>query len=284
MKYCQKCKSKYSDSLNFCTKCGTELVSEHRSGVRKINLKRIYKILAVSCVLIVVAIFSFFYTRENAATYLYLDPNDSVVVCKKGEELNVDIHYDGYVWQLEELPKWSKLKVQGDNSFTITVKPNYTGKDREGIVLVSSGKLFAQMTIKQNGLAKRLKVDKSSLKFPEEGGDEVIYMETDDMDIKYEAPDFVDVRIDNDRIKISAPKNYEYYRSGKITIKADNLSTRISVTQSGECGACSGTGKESCSHCWGQGGFQSGMLWFSCQFCSGGKVRCYTCGGDGKRE
>lgn len=86
-------------------------------------------------------------------------------------------------------------------------------------------------------------------------------------------------------IRIKSQKNTDEYRTGIITIREDNASALIYVSQAGLCNICHGKGEVSCSGCLGMGGLGYGIYYMPCMVCRGdGKIQCATCSGLGKRE
>lgn len=89
----------------------------------------------------------------------------------------------------------------------------------------------------------------------------------------------------NGGIHIKSQRNTDEYRTGIITIREDNASTLIYVSQAGVCNVCHGEGEVPCSGCLGMGGLGYGIYYMPCMVCRGdGKIQCATCSGLGKRE
>ena len=161
-----------------------------------------------------------------------------------------------------------------------------TGQNREGSITVQSGKLLTQVVIQQKGFATYMRVSESNLHFDEGVESESVDIDTDGCQWKAQFPDWLSITENlTGGIRIKSQKNTDEYRTGIITIREDNASALIYVSQAGLCNICHGKGEVSCSGCLGMGGFGYGMYYTSCMVCGGdGRIQCATCGGSGKRE
>lgn len=291
MKECPKCHTQYDDTMSFCTKdgcrlrdVGKEVVVTDSQPVKQKRKGGCLKKIIIAVVLLIIAAVAVYNHMMNAATYLRVEPN-IIRMPKAGGECNVDIDYDGYVWKINHEPEWVTVSEFNDH-FTLTVEPNTTGQDREGSITVQSGKLIAQVVIGQLGFATKLKVDKYSLKFPSEGGNDMLTIDTDGCDLNEDCPDWISVDSDTDgELSIKCNANDDEYRTGTIKLSEDDVSQTISVTQGGICNVCHGKGEKSCSYCLGMGGSGFGFYYSTCMWCGGkGKIECSACDGTGKRE
>lgn len=302
MKECPICHSKYDDSLNFCTNDGHQLRSvstsqspaslaessvkdkhETQETTQKQNKGCLKKIL-VFAIVVVIVIVTLYNHMMNAATYLRTEPA-AVQVTKGGGSCKIEIDYDGYIWVVNHKPDWVDVK-EYDSDFEINVNPNKTGQVREGSITIQSGKQLAQVVIKQNAYATVMKASETSFKFGRSGGSENISIETDGCEWAAEYTNWMTVTKESDsELHIKCPSNSGEYRTGTITVKEDNACVIISISQTGDCNNCHGTGEISCGSCLGMGGMGYGMFYSNCIWCGGkGKIACGVCGGSGVRE
>lgn len=293
MKRCENCKTTFSDSVNFCTECGQTLVnvpdsaqyeSEGSTTEPKKKKKRsIWKALLITIIVLIIGFIALINHLMNAATYLRVEPN-ILVADKSGGEKIVDIDYDGYIWVINHIPDWIEVE-EYEQSFNVKVYENLTGYTREGSITIQSGDLLAQVIIQQNGQATYISPSTDSIHFSIDGGSETVSIDTDGCNYIVEYPDFLSVQTKNYDITIKANYNSEEYRSGYITIKEDNVSSKIHVSQGGICNNCHGSGRISCNQCFGQGGWSFGMFYSQCWACGGtGSYKCGMCNGTGERE
>ncbi len=293
MKHCEHCNKNYSDAQNFCTECGQTLASipdsQYREALNdssKHNVKTrrpVWKIIVITLAVLAVGFFALLNYLMNAATYLRLEPNQ-LIGSKKGGEVVVDIDYDGYIWVINHIPDWVEVE-EYEQSFNVIAEPNLTGYKREGSITVQSGDLIAQVMIQQSNLASYIHISENSIHFAKAGGTKTISIDTDGCDYTVEYPDFLSITTDDDDIRIKAHTNSDEYRTGYVTLKEDNVRTRIYITQGGTCNNCHGAGYISCAQCMGQGGWGYGMYYSQCWFCGGsGKIQCSSCDGTGERE
>lgn len=145
---------------------------------------------------------------------------------------------------------------------------------------------MALLEISQNAMATQLTTSQTNLIFNKSGGIECVTYETDGCSCKASHPKWLEVYIENgSRITINCQANDGEYRTGTITLKEDNLSCSIYVTQEGVCDICHGGGRTNCSWCNGQGGFWVGVYYSSCSWCGGqGSFKCSICNGTGTRK
>lgn len=290
MKRCENCKITFSDSVNFCTECGKALVyvpdsfqfdtGDKLHKPKKRNKRSIWKVILITLVVMIIGFVALLNHVMNAATYLRVEPN-ILVADKNGGETVVDIDYDGYVWEINHIPDWIEVN-EYEQSFSVKAEANLTGHNREGSITVQSGDFIAQVVIQQKGEATYIKASKTAIHFNVNGGRETINIDTDGCNYIVEYPDFLSVSTYGDKIKIKADINTDEYRTGYVTLKEDNVKTRIYITQGGTCSNCHGTGYISCIQCMGQGGWGYGMYYSQCWFCGGsGRIRCGTCDGTG---
>lgn len=298
MKECPICHTRYDDSLSFCTKDGHQLrivetspagtpqpgnnynPTENRPKGKKGCLKKI----VIGIVVFIIALIVFYKYLSNAATYLRTEPSE-VLASKAGGTCKVDIDYDGYIWLVNHQPEWVDID-ENDDDFVLSVGPNHTGQIREGSITIQSGKLLAQVVVRQNAQATVMRASNSSVKFGENGGSKDISIESDGCGWEAEYTNWMNVTKESEtELHIKCPRNDGDYRTGTITVKEDNASVTISVTQAGNCNNCHGSGEVSCSSCLGMGGMGFGMYYSSCMWCGGrGKITCGLCSGSGRRE
>lgn len=289
MRICPKCHTQYDDSMSFCVKDGCQLqeVSSNASNqdVKPTRKKTgcLKKILVIVVVLILGAFLLYRYLM-NAATYLRVEP-EVLTAAKAGGMGKVDIDYDGYIWVINHKPDWVAID-ESENSFVVKVASNKTGQNREGSITIQSGKLLAQVVVRQLAYATVMKVSENQLHFAKEGGQKTVELETDGCEWKAQFPDWIDLK-ENElgNLNISCSDNDGEYRTGMVTIQEDQVSVTISLIQEGECDVCHGKGEVTCNSCWGMGSFGFGLYSNSCFICGGqGKIECAACGGTGYRE
>ncbi len=299
MKECPKCHREYDDSMNFCTDCGVALNSDSSApvphnctsssnrvaafmgkAVKGGCLKRI--IIGVAVLL--VALVGVVHCVNNAATYLRVEPNQ-LVASKGGGKIKVDVDYDGYVWTVNHAPDWIDVD-ENENSFEVTVAGNQTGSGREGTITVQSGKLLAQVSVVQSGVATVVRGSESELSFEKSGGSQTVSVETDGCELSVESSDFIQTGFSDDGdLIVSVGSNSDDYRTGKVRVYEDNQSWTITVKQGGLCNVCHGSGEIYCTWCSGTGTVGYGMFASTCLSCGGeGSYQCATCQGTGERE
>ncbi|MCD8202260.1 MAG: hypothetical protein LUD48_01290, partial [Prevotella sp.] len=230
MKECPICHAQYDDSMNFCKKDGHRLetvsVSQSTGGVdkpqkdipekpvpkRKGGILKKIAIIVVVCLVVFAGVYNYL---MNAATYLRLEPN-ALKATKSGGDCDVDIDYDGYVWEVKHKPDWVSIK-KSDEKFNVEVKKNSTGSSREGSITIKSGKQVAQLAIGQLGVATYIKASETSMQFRRGGGKKNIGIETDGFDWKAtDAPDWISVSEEKDSLCVECETNNGDYRSGYI--------------------------------------------------------------------
>lgn len=294
MKECPICHARYDDSQSFCTKDGHQLrnvekvsdeahqqndISQHHPKEKKGCLKKII----IGTIILIFGLVLLYNHLINAATYLRTEPSE-IRVSKAGGSCQVDIDYDGYIWTINHQPEWVEID-EGDNDFELVISPNFKGQVREGSVTIQSGKLLAQIVVKQNAYATIMKASEAAVNFKKSGGYKDITIESDGCSWDAEYTNWMTVTKESDsELHINCPYNDGEFRTGTITVKEDNVRVIINVTQSGVCNNCHGSGDVSCSSCLGLGGIGYGMYYSGCIWCGGkGKVTCGLCNGTGIR-
>lgn len=295
MKECPICHTQYDDSMSFCTRDGHQLTSvnaptnetpnkeKQQNNIPK-NKKGCIKTIIITSVVIIVGMIALYNYLINAATYLRAEPNE-IHASKAGGTCNVDIDYDGHVWTVNHQPEWVNI-YEYDKSFELKVDPNNTGQLREGSITIQSGKLLAQIIVRQNAYATIMNASETSIEFKKNGGNKDVIIETDGCNWVAEYTNWMTVTKESDsELHINCPINSGEFRTGIITVKEDNVYVLINVTQGGDCNNCHGKGEISCSSCLGMGGMGYGMFYSSCMWCGGrGKITCGVCNGSGVRE
>lgn len=300
MKYCPKCKREFDDAINFCTSCGVPLVAkpkaapekkrapqparpakepaERQEHPRKKGSFRKWFLICVA-VVIVAAVCGYYYYM-NAAIYLNLYP-EKVELSNKGEETYIKVEYNGYVWEFVDVPDFVTVEKY-DKSFMLKVDANTDGVVRKGTITVKSGSLTAKMRVIQQKLASYLRTSTNALFFSEEGGTQMVHIDTDGYDWGVSSSgDVENTLYDNGDLKVTMPVNEEHFRMEKITVQVDCLQVNIIVHQAGLCPKCDGGGWNYCTDCEGTGRHYDSS---PCQTCGGtGKVKCPSCGGEGKK-
>lgn len=246
----------------------------------KIWIKRIVVVMAI----IGCAIGVIYNHIKNAATYLRLEPEELVFGKCGGSEI-VNIDYDGYIWQINYAPDWMSATQSDNNTIQVVCSRNLTGKIRQGMVTICSGKQIAQLVVKQQCVATYLRVSEDKIVFDKNGSSKYISLDTDGTNWDLEAPDYLRIIDGFDGFSVKADANEGIYRSGKIILRMDGMSRYIYFTQGGLCPVCKGAGECSCIFCGGSGGTWFGMSYIQCGLCHGaGKFQCATCQGSGYKE
>ena len=321
MKECPQCHRQYADTQNFCTVDGYQLVdavqptaSEQTTSSSDANSSQstgstgtangqsgpttgtaspnprpqqktgCLKKILIAAVVVVIGFVALYNYLKNAATYLRVEPSE-LVATKSGGTAKVDIDYDGYFWTINHRPDWLLIE-ESDSSFNLTATANTTGQAREGSITIQSGKLIAQVVVRQSGVATRLTTSKSSLKASRDGLSTDITVETDGCHWETEHSDWIEVTADGtSKLTVNCPVNSGDYRTGFVRVKEDNVYATITVTQGGKCNLCHGAGSSTCQVCYGMGGSGFGMYYSGCFACGGsGKIPCGFCSGSGYKE
>ena len=305
MKKCPQCHAQYDDQMNYCLNDGQMLEevpiatdssstikqsSEYSADVSQEPLKPIppkrgcLKRILIGVVVIFIALFAFYRYLINATTYLRTEPS-AIDVAKGGGTCKVEIDYNGFLWVLNHKPAWTTI-VENDDDFDLSVEANTTGQPREGSITIQSGKCLAQVMIKQRAYATRVKAASSFLNFEKEGKDVDIHVESDGCAWFALFTNWMKViKLNDSTMRVKCPANDGDYRTGKITVKEDNASYVINVTQSGKCPTCHGGGYVTCDICYGLGGFGYGWSYSICGTCGEkGKVKCKNCNGSGFKQ
>ncbi len=301
MKRCNICGREYPDSLSFCTNCGSKLSALETRSVTpgktqnnqnynnstpkthksKSEIGRILKRVIIAVVAIVVILFLWGSHLMNSTTYMTFN-SEGELFAKCGGSSDVNIDYDGYVWEMNYKPSWISID-EYDNSFTIRCQPNTTGQDREDHITIKSGKIVQTLPIGQYGKAQFIRLSESSLKSDMDGGSIHIDIETDGSGPEISYPKFCRIEDHSDvGFTLVVASNSEYSRSGTLYVKEDNVSASIYISQEGKCQDCNGHGNKTCPTCDGMGFTGFGYYSVNCFTCGGtGSIRCYSCGGDG---
>lgn len=290
-----------NDSLSFCTECGKMLepydgpvanddvsgngaqrppkpVSNRRFGWR---LKRIF----VGIVVILVVLFIWISNKINSTTYLVFN-TESVVFAKSGGVEDVNIDYDGLIWEVTYSPSWLNVIEDDDNNvLTLIADGNDSGSNREDHITVKSGKVVRQLPIGQLGRATFLRVDPTKIELGREGGSVYIGIESDGISSEISYPNFSDVEVvDNTGFEVTLGRNSGYTRNGQISVSEDGRTATVYVHQVGDCPDCNGHGQRTCPSCGGLGRVGYGMFSSQCFFCGGnGNISCSSCHGTGER-
>lgn len=303
MKHCKNCNTDYAEDLSFCTKCGGKLeeketptpppapsvppvspvsppVSKPRSGGLMVRIfKRVVAILAV----IAVGGYLWWSHYQNATTYMRFN-TEGELFAKGGGSADVNIDYDGNVWEVSYKPSWITINDYGDK-FRIYCEENQSGRDREDHITIKSGKVVQTLPVGQFGSVQYMRLSEKTISSDAEGGYIYIDMDTDGVDPKVRYPRFCEIEdLTSEGFTVRVKKNTSYSRTGTITISEDDVSASIYVTQSGKCRNCNGKGRISCSTCGGSGYSGWGYYQSMCYACgSAGTISCYACGGDGEQ-
>lgn len=180
---------------------------------------------------------------SDTTTYLSVSQSD-IVAPKLGATGSFSIDYDGHKWAIINHPSWTNVeryKNSGDeytreHGFGITVKPNRTGFDREGVVTIASGKQTASIRVFQRGKATSVSPVNTMLRFGRSGGTQSLYFSTDGQDWRASTNDsWLDVsyNVNDCDLTIRCAQNTGSPREGTVYITEDDISLRIHVNQDG---------------------------------------------------
>lgn len=298
MKTCPNCHSSCDDGQSFCTNCGSKLsdtqpekeetpkTAARPEAAGEIRPKRsIGKTIKRVAIFVVVAIIAFCLWVShmmNSTTYMQFN-SEGEVFAKKGGQAEVNIDYDGMIWEVAYKPYWVDI-IEYDASFVIECNRNDTGEDREDHITIKSGKIVASLPIGQYGTAQYIQVSESSISCDRSGGTFRIDVESDGFDLAVNHPNYTTVEWDEDGFNVTVDYNDGYTRTGMLNVTADDCTASISLSQEGTCRDCDGNGSRTCASCGGSGYFGYGMYSSTCFSCGGsGSIKCYSCGGEGVR-
>ncbi len=303
MKHCNRCGREYPDSLSFCTNCGSKLSdistdtvnsekttngADNNTGIdkktkTKSKVGKIVKRIIIAIVTIAVILFLWVSHTMNSTTYMTFN-SQGEIFAKNGGTTEVNIDYDGYIWEVNYMPSWVNID-EYENSFIIRCLPNTTGQDREDHITIKSGKIVQALPIGQYGHAQFIRLSETSLQSDIDGGSIHIDIETDGCDPEISYPKFCKIEdYSDDGFTLVVPSNNEYSRSGTLYVKEDNASASIFISQVGKCQNCDGRGTYTCPVCGGTGSASLGYYNITCYNCGGnGAINCFSCNGSGYR-
>lgn len=299
MKHCNICNTDFPDNLSFCTNCGSKLVEKHSNHESETNsgnsnphnpsakpkkkAGKIIKRVLIGIVAVVVILFLWGSHLMNSTTYMTFN-SQGALFAKSGGQTEVNIDYDGYVWEVNYKPSWVDID-EYDSSFRIRCNPNKTGQDREDHITIKSGKIIQTLPIGQFGSTQYIRLSESRVTSDMDGGSIHIEMETDGSGPEISYPKFCKIEDkSDDGFTLVVKDNDEYSRSGTLYVKEDNVSASIYITQKGKCSDCGGDGEKTCPSCGGLGSTGWGMYSMNCFTCGGrGYINCYSCSGTGIR-
>lgn len=299
MKHCNICNTDYPDNLSFCTNCGSKLVEKQSNHVSESNsvssnsdnppakpkkkAGRMIKRVLIGVVAIVVILFLWGSHLMNSTTYMTFN-SQGALFAKSGGATEINIDYDGYVWEVNYKPSWVEID-EYDSSFRIRCNQNETGQDREDHITIKSGKVVQTLPVGQYGSTQYIRLSESRVTSDMDGGSIHIDIETDGSGPEISYPKFCRIENKTDEgFTLVVKDNDEYSRSGTLYVKEDNVSASIYITQKGKCSDCGGDGEKTCPSCGGLGSTGWGMYSMNCFTCGGrGYINCYSCSGTGVR-
>lgn len=206
--------------------------------------KASHKLLKALVVLAILAGGAYYY-YNNAASYLNVEPSE-VELGKCGEskeDVVIGIDYDGYAWKINHVPSWLSYYNKYGKRFSLRAEGNTTGSAREGTITIQSGKHLAYVKVRQKGEATYIKPETTEVHFPLSGGEQKIKVETDGIftpgTVRVECPfDNITVSVSEyehsstqSDFTIKAGRFDGFARGGYITLREDNASCSISISQ-----------------------------------------------------
>lgn len=296
MKHCNNCNSDFPDNISFCTKCGSQLVDKvfvvssaneitdpQKTEKTKKKTGKIFKRILLGLVAIIVILFLWGAHLMNATSYLVLN-SQGELFAKNGGVAEVNIDYDGYIWEVTYKPSWIDID-EFDNSFKIKCKANDTKFDREDHVTIKSGKILQALPVAQYGEAQYIRLSETGISSDIDGGSIYIDMQTDGIGPEIAYPEFCEIEdLDDYGFTLRVKSNNEFSRSGTIEVSEDNVSAYIRIAQKGKCSDCGGQGEKPCPACGGLGSSAWGWASMNCFTCGGnGTINCFACNGTGIR-
>lgn len=179
----------------------------------------------------------------DTTTYLSVSPND-IQAAKLGATGIFMIDYDGHKWAITDHPSWTRVerfensadKNTRERGFSITVDPNRTGSDRDGVVTIASGRQTASVRVFQRGKATSISPVNTMVSFGKSGGSQSMYFSTDGQDWKASTnDDWLSVSFNPDEcdLTIRCSQNPGPLRQGVVNITEDDIFLRINVIQEG---------------------------------------------------
>lgn len=219
----------------------------------------------------------------DSATYINANP-DSLVFGKAGGEKKLLIDTDAKRWTIRQCPEWAKAEKKGDTlvftaKYLESITTNY-----DTLYLAAADKQLT-IPVKQYGKATFITFAPDTISFPQSGGTAIARMLTDGGKIRGVCENNIEVKIDGEKVTITAEANNNPYdRDSYIIIRSDQLEGRLYYHQPG-------TGKQKtiikkiaakpCPECGGLG-----KLLSSYNIGTGEKTytKCPVCGGTGKAK
>lgn len=264
MKYCHHCGTALNDSLNFCTNCGSKLAAAPKltksapitptpSPKTPSTIGQIIKKVVSTGIVLLVIGGAWLYHRNESTTYLTLT-TESEHYPKRGGKTEVNIDYDGIMWDVTYKPSWVNIS-ETSSGFTIKCQPNPSSKDREGHITVKSGKIISKISVSQSGQATFINLSERRITLPPEGGLIEITMATDGYKPRISFTPYDNGRInlsdtictiediELNKFKLRVFRNYQGSRCGRVIVSQNGISSDIGVYQEGKCIMCDGSGR-----------------------------------------
>lgn len=159
----------------------------------------------------------------------------SISAGTSGLDKYVSVSTDGKEWSVSDHPYWIDV-TPSDNRIYIEVNSN-SGKIREGKIILSSNNGHrATISVKQDGEPTNFRTSQTTVCFSkEEDSKYVTVYNNSTMSISASAnKSWIDYYVSGNRIKISCRSNKRSARrSGVITLRCGNQTTKITVKQNG---------------------------------------------------
>ena len=185
------------------------------------------------------------------------------------------------------VPSWCRIENKSSSSFTLVCEPNTTNSQRSDYMKVKAGGKEIRIDIKQETgkSATSLRLSKSYINASRSGTPSgkcyPVEVYTDGKNVTaITNASWIDVNVVNNKVEIETDRNPGSRRTATITVKVDDLSKQITVSQGGvsNCMTCYNW-SYGCStgQVWGIIGYIGWMPQY-------GWIRCSACGGDGTIE
>lgn len=170
----------------------------------------------------------------SLASYIRVGQS-SISAGTSGLDKYITVSTDGKDWSVYDHPYWIDV-TPSDSRIYVEVNSN-SGKMRDGqIILASNNGHRATISVKQDGEPTNFGTSQSTVYFTkEEDYDYVTIHNNSKMSVSASADkNWIDYYISGNRIKISCPSNKKSgRRSGVITLRCGNQTTKITVKQNG---------------------------------------------------
>lgn len=227
--------------------------------------------------LVLVAIVVISLSSCDKATYIKVD-TDTISAMITGASGEIKVETDAKKVEVAYAPKW--VNASYNDSLKVVqyeIGVNADRKLREDSIVIKCANMTHTILVKQSFKASYIKFNPSEASIPREGGTVEVEVEVDsEGPLSIDNQNIASVNGRTITIKMGINPNTGK-RNKKITVKCDDITETLNVTQESNCcPMCGGEGylDEPCHECGGEG------LHYCCNFT--GKELCPKCYGSGK--